>query len=88
DWELLLEEERTALARLSVFPAPFTPDAAEGLGVATSDIEALLDKSLVQLVDVLIADPALPTPQPRYRMLESVRAYGREHLTARGELDS
>ncbi|WP_433667157.1 ATP-binding protein [Nocardia sp. CA-136227] len=88
DWELLLEEERTALARLSVFPAPFTPAAAEGLGVATSEIEALLDKSLVQLVDVLIADPALPTPRPRYRMLESVRAYGREHLTARGELDS
>ncbi|MFF0635228.1 BTAD domain-containing putative transcriptional regulator [Nocardia sp. NPDC004151] len=88
DWELLIEKERTALARLSVFPAPFTPHAAEGLGVATSEIEALLDKSLVQLVDVLTADPALPTPQPRYRMLESVRAYGREHLTARGELDS
>ncbi|MEU1205595.1 BTAD domain-containing putative transcriptional regulator [Nocardia sp. NPDC005825] len=88
DWELLIEEERTALARLSVFPAPFTPAAAEGLGVATADIEALLDKSLVQLVDVLVADPALPTPQPRYRMLESVRAYGREHLAARGELDA
>ncbi|MFD7845527.1 ATP-binding protein [Nocardia sp. NPDC059764] len=88
DWELLLEEERTALARLSVFPAPFTPAAAEGLGVATSEIEALLDKSLLQLVDVLTTDPALPIPQPRYRMLESVRAYGREHLTARGELDS
>ncbi|MGW4350459.1 AfsR/SARP family transcriptional regulator [Nocardia sp. NPDC004582] len=88
DWELLIEEERTALARLSVFPAPFTPAAAEGLGVASTELEALLDKSLVQLVDVLVADPALPTPQPRYRMLESVRAYGREHLTARGELAS
>ncbi|WP_433591286.1 AfsR/SARP family transcriptional regulator [Nocardia sp. CA-145437] len=88
DWELLIEAERTALARLSVFPAPFTPAAAEGLGVACAELEALLDKSLVQLVDVLVAEPALPTPQPRYRMLESVRAYGREHLTARGELDS
>ncbi|WP_433562376.1 AfsR/SARP family transcriptional regulator [Nocardia sp. CA-151230] len=88
DWELLGEAERTALARLTVFTAPFTPPAAESLGVAAAELEALLDRSLVQLLDEG-PDPADPgAPQPRYRILESVREYGLEKLTARGELDA
>ncbi|GAB3208183.1 AfsR/SARP family transcriptional regulator [Nocardia tengchongensis] len=88
DWELLDAAQRTALARLSAFPAPFTPPAAEGIGVNAAELEALLDKSLLQLVDVTDSDPIVSAPQPRYRMLESVRAYGLEQLTARSELDS
>ncbi|WP_196054551.1 AfsR/SARP family transcriptional regulator [Nocardia aurantiaca] len=88
DWELLDEAERTALARLAVFVAPFTPCGAESLGVLSAELEALVDKSLVQLLDTA-ADPSDPsTPQPRYRMLETVRRYGLERLTARGELDA
>lgn len=87
DWDLLGEAERTALARLTVFTAPFTPPAAESLGVAAAELEALLDRSLVQLLDEG-PDPADPgAPQPRYRILESVREYGLEKLTARAELD-
>ncbi|MFE3698948.1 BTAD domain-containing putative transcriptional regulator [Nocardia tengchongensis] len=88
DWELLDATQRTSSARLSVFPASFTPPAAEGIGVNSAELEALLDKSLLQLVDVIYSDSIVAAPQPRYRMLESVRAYGLEHLTARGELDS
>ncbi|MFF0607812.1 BTAD domain-containing putative transcriptional regulator [Nocardia tengchongensis] len=88
DWELLDAVQRTDLARLSVFPAPFTPPAAEGIGVGSAELEALLDKSLLQLVDVTYPDSNVAAPQPRYRMLESVRTYGLEHLTARGELYS
>ncbi|MEV6099538.1 BTAD domain-containing putative transcriptional regulator [Nocardia sp. NPDC051981] len=88
DWELLSEAERTAFARLAVFAAPFTQTAPESLGVTAAELEALLDRSLVQLLEP-IADPSNPSaPQPRYRMLETVREYGLAQLTDRGELDS
>ncbi|WP_198347661.1 BTAD domain-containing putative transcriptional regulator [Nocardia terrae] len=88
DWELLTEHERAGLARLGVFSAPFDQPAAEALGVPADELEALLDKSLLQLLEDATVDPADPgSPAPRYRMLESIREYGLEKLTDRGELD-
>ncbi|MFE3953781.1 BTAD domain-containing putative transcriptional regulator [Nocardia sp. NPDC059091] len=90
DWELLGEAERTALARLAVFATPFTQAAPESLGVAAAELEALLDRSLLQLLEPIPdpSNPGAPKPQPRYRVLETVREYGLAQLTARGELDS
>jgi predicted ATPase/class 3 adenylate cyclase len=82
DWsyELLTEAERALLRRLSVFAGGFTLEAAEAVW---GDAEEILDL-LSQLVDkslVLLEE----TPEPRYRLLETIRQYGQEHLRAASE---
>ena len=87
DWSysLLSEGERAVLRRLSVFAGGFTLEAAEGVcdgeGVEAADlldlVSHLVDKSLV------IADTE--DGPPRYRMLETVRQYGRDRLRETGE---
>jgi predicted ATPase/DNA-binding SARP family transcriptional activator len=85
-WDLLDEPERTLLWRLAVFAGGATVEAAEqvcaGGPVAPVDVldllTALVDKSL------LIAGGEA---RPRYRMLETIRAYGLERLAEAGEQD-
>lgn len=87
DWSygLLSEAERAVLRRLSVFAGGFTLEAAEhvcdGKDVEAADlldlVSHLVDKSLV------IADTE--DGPPRYRMLETVRQYGRDRLRDAGE---
>ncbi|MBO2445469.1 AAA family ATPase [Actinomadura barringtoniae] len=89
-WELLDDAERAVLRRLSVFAGGATPDAATRI-CADDDpagavdryevidvVAALIDKSLV------IADG---DAEVRYRLLETVRAYGAERLEEAGERD-
>ncbi len=84
-WDLLAEPERVLWRRLAVFPGGATLEAAEevcaGPGLDRADVldvlSALVDKSLVTVSD---ADG-----EPRYRMLETIRAYGLEHLAQAGE---
>ena len=85
DWsyQLLPKEEQRLLCRLSVFPAGFTFEAAEAVGGATADqsiveaLSSLVSKSLCERID--------STPSARWRLLETIRAYGLEKLTASGE---
>ncbi|MEZ0064706.1 putative ATPase/DNA-binding SARP family transcriptional activator [Streptacidiphilus sp. MAP12-20] len=88
-WELLEPEERTLLARLSVFAGGWTLDAAEpicadGKEISPDDVArhllSLVDKSLVQ-VD-------LSGPEPRYRMLETIHEYAAERLRESGEREA
>ncbi|MFE3261815.1 ATP-binding protein [Nocardia sp. NPDC059091] len=78
-WGLLEPDLQSFLARLAVFPAAFSLEAAEQVGSRTDDglelLSALVDKSLLQLVD---------GPRPRYRMLETIRAYALERMSAAG----
>jgi tetratricopeptide (TPR) repeat protein len=82
-WDLLDGPERTLWRRLAVFPGGATLDGAEavcaGPGLdraATLDLlTALVDKSLLTITG----------PEPRYRMLETIRAYGLERLAESGE---
>ncbi|MFD0776412.1 ATP-binding protein, partial [Streptomonospora algeriensis] len=86
-WELLDSAERTLLHRLSVFAGGATLDAVEHMWFPDADggrdvwsvLFALVDKSLVS-TDVADAGGA-----PRYRMLETVRAYGAQRLAESGE---
>jgi DNA-binding SARP family transcriptional activator/predicted ATPase len=50
-WRLMTDEERQALAHLSVFPASFTAEAAAAITSATlQQLAALHDKSLIQRI--------------------------------------
>ena len=91
DWshELLPRRERKLLRRLSVFVGGFTLEAAEAVcsGVPPTDelgqggvldgLSRLADKSLV-----LVAERS---GEARYRLLETIRQYGREKLGLSGE---
>jgi predicted ATPase/class 3 adenylate cyclase len=84
DWSyrLLTESERRLFERLSVFVGGFTLEAAEQVG-AGDDIEPgeILDL-LTGLVDrsMVLADQG-PSGVSRYRMLETLRAFGFQRLS-------
>ena len=85
---LLTSGEQAALRRLALFAGSFALDAAQQV-IADGAIDAwaalellgtLVDKSLVQALVAPATDAA-----PRYRLLESTRAFALERLDAAGE---
>lgn len=81
---LLSAEERAVFRRLGVFSGGFTLSMAQRVaGDATIDEWAALE-ALGQLVDksLVVADGG---EMPRYRLLETTRAYAVEQLAAAGE---
>jgi predicted ATPase/DNA-binding CsgD family transcriptional regulator len=87
DWsyDLLAEEEQTLLGRLSVFAGGFTLEAAEAVGAGGSiDEEEVIDL-LSSLVDKSLVLVSEQNGEARYRLLETVRQYGREKLGESGE---
>ncbi|WP_460605712.1 BTAD domain-containing putative transcriptional regulator [Jatrophihabitans fulvus] len=82
-WELLTDAERALVEVLAVFPAGITSASATAVhpdGVPADEVEdilaSLIDKSLLQPID----------GGRRLRMLETIREYGLEQLSDRGEL--
>ncbi|MEU5258587.1 BTAD domain-containing putative transcriptional regulator [Amycolatopsis sp. NPDC021455] len=81
-WELLADDERAVLRRLSVFSGGASLEAAEHVcgGDAVEDVlTALTEKSLV------VADGE---EAPRYRMLGTIKEYAEQRLAEAGEADS
>ncbi len=90
DWshDRLEPAERVTFRRLSVFAGPFPLEAAEAVVAAGGNIEVvevfdvvsrLVDKSLV------VVDEG-PRGTPRYRLLETMRAYALDRARVAGEL--
>ena len=88
-WEALDDREQAVARRLSVFAGGATLETAEevcgdpawGGGAVLDAITGLVEKSMLLAVEE--ADGA----GVRYRMLETIRAYAAEQLTAAGERD-
>ena len=86
-WDLLSASEQVLARRLAVFPGGATLAAAECVGAdellppagVLPALSGLVDKSILSVAE---GQDGL---SPRYRMLETVRAYGLERLTAAGE---
>jgi predicted ATPase/DNA-binding CsgD family transcriptional regulator/transcriptional regulator with XRE-family HTH domain len=82
-YQLLGEQERQVFRLVSVFPGPFTLEAAEAVAGdgAGPVVLHLVDCSL------LVPPQAGPDGRPRYGMLETLRAYGTQLLAQAGEQD-
>ncbi|HET9681564.1 MAG TPA: adenylate/guanylate cyclase domain-containing protein, partial [Candidatus Limnocylindrales bacterium] len=86
-WELLTDDDRRLLRRLSVFAGGWTADLAAPVvaddGAAADEVE-LVD-GLSRLVDrsLVVVDRGQATT--RYRMLETIRQYAREQLAKSDE---
>jgi predicted ATPase/DNA-binding CsgD family transcriptional regulator len=83
-YQLLDESGQRVFRALSVFPGPFTLEAAEA--VAGQDAAA----AVLWLVDCSLLVPPQngPDGRARYGMLETLRAYGARLLAAAGERDA
>ena len=97
-WDLLPEEDRRLLRRLSVFAGGWSLAAAasvcgslavndpSGTAGAEPDTLIVLD-ALTQLVErsLVVVEPG---PVTRYRLLETIRQYARDRLVESGETDA
>ena len=87
DWshDLLSEQERTLLRRLSVFAGGFTLDAAERV-CADAEVH---EQAVLDLLSLLVAKSLVRLPEDlghgRYGLLETIREYGQEKLRDAGE---
>ena len=90
DWsyDRLDESEQMVFRRLGMFAGPFPLEAAEAVVAAFGDVdEALVFDVLTRLVDKsLVGVDEVPGGAGRYRLLETLRAYGLGRARAAHEL--
>jgi len=91
-YNLLLDQERTILRRMSVFVDGCTLRAAESICADSEYAETSVRRAEVLDLIVKLVDKSLVTTentgqQIRYYLLETVAEFGREKLTQAGELD-
>jgi non-specific serine/threonine protein kinase len=89
-YDLLSDRERDVFRALSVFAGGCTVDSASAvLGAVGPGEQASLFETMTSLVEKsLLVQVDQPDAEPRFRMLETVRAYGLEQLASHGEADA
>jgi predicted ATPase/DNA-binding winged helix-turn-helix (wHTH) protein len=89
DWshDLLSETEQIVMRRLSIFVGPFSLEAAESVVPGEDVCRADFLESVASLVAKSLLSIKRSGTEPRYRMLDTTRAYGLQKLTASGEKD-
>ena len=88
-YDLLAPDEQTLFRLLSVFVGGFTAESADAVGRATGGLHTDILDGISTLVDHSLVDQAaLVHDAPRFSMLETIRAFGRERLVANGEEDT
>jgi predicted ATPase len=89
DWsyDLLLEDERVVLRRLSIFPGAFTVEAASAVASDAAIDEFAVVDLLSQLVARSLAIADTNAGATRYRLLETMRAYALEKLSEVAEIE-
>jgi predicted ATPase len=86
-YSLLNRDEQTLYARLGVFAGGFGLESAEA--VCNPDGSLNILEGLTSLVNnSLLRQEEIATGEPRFGMLETVRAYALERLTQRGESET
>lgn len=87
DWsyELLPEEERRLLRHLAVFNGGFTMEAAAFVVNETGGSAALVEDGISNLVTKSLLVLNDISPVSRWRLLETIRTYALEKLSASGE---
>jgi non-specific serine/threonine protein kinase len=88
-YELLNESERALFNQLSVFAGGWTLEAAEQVCRIVSESNADVGDVIARLVDrsLVVADET-DSGRTRYRLLETLRQFGRDRLFAGGDADS
>jgi predicted ATPase/DNA-binding SARP family transcriptional activator len=85
-YDLLDEPEQLLFERLSIFAGAFSLAAVEAI-VPSSSIAADVVDLLGRLVDKSLVGVEMYDDEPAYRVLETLREFGRERLAVRGELE-
>ena len=85
-YSLLDEEEKTLYARLSVFVGGFTLEAVEAVCNPENRFD-ILDGLTLLMNNSLLRQREMEG-EPRFAMLETIRAYALERLTESGELEA
>jgi predicted ATPase/DNA-binding winged helix-turn-helix (wHTH) protein len=89
DWsyELLPEPEQRLLRRLAVFTAGFTLEAAQAVMSDAVDAPSTVVDGVASLVAKSLVTFDGSAPDPRWRLLETIRAYAMEKLVESGEAE-
>jgi hypothetical protein len=89
DWsyDLLTTAEQRLFERLSVFAGPCTIEAAEAVAVGAAIAPDELLDVLTGLVDHSIVTVVAGGGPTRYTLLETLRAFGRQRLATRSEVE-
>lgn len=84
-YQLLDPDERSVFARLSIFPGSFSLDAAARM---CADLDTPVLGGVGALVDRSLLEPVPESDGARYRMLETLRMFGRDRLIDLGEMET
>jgi predicted ATPase/DNA-binding winged helix-turn-helix (wHTH) protein len=87
DWsyDVLPESEKLILRRLAVFAGGFTFDSAAALSTGTDTYSADILDGMANLISRSLVAADVNRVPPRYRLLDTTRAYARERLIESGE---